>query len=166
MKRRFSSRQLSILRNNIPIERVIVDFLSLHARHSGSKLRFACPVCQRFDTSIHKSSNLARCFSCQRNFNTIEIVKAHFTMSFVDGVNWLMKRNAEVDHTNSAVNQGHQRTPAKIGDVLSEIIPPLPFKTVTESCLEAILERIANLEDGVDRLYLLIEKSGSSASSR
>lgn len=166
MKRRFSQRQLSILRNDIPIERVIVDFLSLHARHHGSKLRFACPVCQSFDTSIHTSSNLARCFSCQRNFNTIEIVKAHLTISFVDSVKWLMQRNAEMEPTNSAVNQGHQTTPAKIGDVLSEILPPLPSKTVTESCPEAILERIANLEKRVDRLYLLIEKFGSSASSR
>jgi hypothetical protein len=166
MKRRFSQRQLSILRNDIPIERVIVDFLSLHARHHGSKLRFACPLCQSFDTSIHTSSNLARCFSCQRNFNTIEIVKAHFTMGFVDSVNWLMKRNAEVGDANGTVNNGHQTVPTKIGDVLSEILQSLPSKTVTESCPETILERIANLEKRVDRLYLLIEKFGSSASSR
>ncbi len=166
MKRRFSQRQLSILRNDIPIERVIVDFLSLHFCHDGSKLRFACPMCQGLDTSILTSSNLARCFSCRRNFNTIEIVMAHLTIGFVDSVNWLMKRNAETDHTNRAVNKGHQTTPAKIGDVLSEILPSLPSKIEPKPCPETILERIAKLEKRVDRLYLLIEKFGSSASSR
>lgn len=166
MKRRFSQGQLSILRNKIPIERVIVQFLSLHSRHDGGKLRFACPQCQSFDTSIHASSNLARCFSCQRNFNTIEIVMTHLKISFVDSVKWLMQRNTEMDNANRTVNNGHQATPAKIGDVLSEILPSLPSKIVTESCPETILERVANLEKRVDRLYLLIEKFDSSASSQ
>ena len=166
MRRRFSPRQLSVLRNNIPIERVIVNFLSLHYRHDGGKLRFACPECQSFDTSIQTSSNLARCFSCQRNFNTIEIVMAHLIINFVDSVKWLMQRNAEMDNENKTVNNGHQWTPSRIGDILSEMLPTLPSKKVTESCPETILERIANLETRVDRLYLLIEKFGSSVSPR
>jgi hypothetical protein len=165
MKRRFSSRQLSILRNNIPIERVIVDSLSLHSRHHGGKLRFACPKCQSFDTSILTSSNLARCFSCRHNFNTIEIVMAHLKIGFVDSVNWLMQRNTEMDNANRTEHNGHQAAPARIGDILSEMLPTLPSKIMAESCPETILERIANLEKKVDRLYFLIEKFGSSVSS-
>jgi DNA primase len=165
MKRRFSPHQLSVLRNNIPIERVIVDFLSIHSRHDGGKLRFACPKCQSYDTSIHISSNQAKCFSCQHNFNTIEIVMAHLKISFVDGVKWLMQRSTEMDDTNRTVNNG-QATPSKIGDILSEILPALPSKKVTEFYPETILEQIANLERRVDRLYLLIERFGSSVSSR
>ena len=166
MTRRFSSRQLSVLRNEIPIERVIVDFLSLQCRHDGGKLRFACPQCQCLDTSILTPSNLARCFSCQRNFNTIEIVMAHLKISFVDSVKWLMQRNAERGNANKTVNNGHQAQPSKVGDILSEMLPTLPPKRATESCPETILERIANLERRVDRLYLLIERFGSSVSSR
>ena len=91
---------------------------------------------------------------------------AHLKISFVDSVKWLMQRNAEMDNANSTLNNGHQATPSKIGDVLSEMLPTLPPKKVTESCPETILGRVANLEKRVDRLYLLIEKFGSSVSSR
>ena len=160
MTRRFSSQQLSLLRNEIPIERVIVKFLSIQNHHNTGKLRFACPVCQGFDTSIHTQSNLARCFACQRNFNTIEIVMAHRKIGFVDSVKWLKQCNTENYSKNEAVtNRKPQTSPSKFGDILSEILPtiPPPAKTVKPSS-ETMLGRIENLEKRVDHLYRLLEK--------
>jgi hypothetical protein len=36
--------------------------------------RFLCPLCNGFDTAVNPKTNLARCFRCEKNFNTIDLV--------------------------------------------------------------------------------------------
>jgi len=73
MTRRYSSKELTFLRNRVPISRVIDTLLELPTRGSEGKLSFACPVCGGFDTSINAAHNLARCFACRKNYNPIRI---------------------------------------------------------------------------------------------
>ena len=145
------------------MEQVIVSFLSLQYRCDSGKLRFACPLCGGFDTSILVKNNLARCFACKRNFNPIEIVMEHLRLGFVESANWLKDRHARTVHETPAAYRKDKASPSSIGSVLSGILSPPPSP---ETPASTIPERIANLEKKVEKLLVLIEKLLSSGSPR
>ena len=156
MNRRFSSRELAFLRNDIPMERVVVSFLALQHRHDSDKLRFACPLCGGLDTSIQPKTNLARCFSCKRNFNPIEMVMAHMKLGFVESVHWLKDRNEQGAAQTPPACRKAQSSPSSIGSILTAILPSLqPFSPDLPP--STLPDRIASLEKKVDRLFALIE---------
>jgi len=86
MKKRFSSEELYAVRNFIPIDFVIRNVVKLRWKLDSKIFRFVCPVCGGFDTAINRHTNLARCFQCERNFNTIDIVMLVRGSSFVESV--------------------------------------------------------------------------------
>ena len=90
MTQRYSKAVLWRLRNDIPVDRVIADILNQPNKVSEGYFRFLCPVCSEFTTAINPKTNLARCFSCQRNFNPIDMVMAVKTYSFIQAVDYLM----------------------------------------------------------------------------
>lgn len=90
MTQRYSKTILRTLRNDIPIERVIADILKQPNKVSEGYFRFLCPVCSEFMTAINPKTNLARCFSCRKNFNPIDMVMAVKTYSFIQAVDYLM----------------------------------------------------------------------------
>lgn len=83
---------LRMLRNQIPIEKVIVTMLNMDVRHTSKWLRFRCPLCYNFHTATNRNTNLARCFECKENFNPIDLVMAVGKYSFVEAVEYLKKR--------------------------------------------------------------------------
>ena len=89
MKKRFSSRELFELRNNIPMEMLIKDSLQLPSKISEGVFRFLCPVCNELQTGINPATNLARCFRCEKNFNTIDLVMLVKKMGFKESVLFL-----------------------------------------------------------------------------
>lgn len=89
MKRRFSSAELFELRNSIPINAVIKDLLLMESKIIDGYFRFLCPVCNEFQTATKMSTNLARCFSCRKNFNAIDLVMIVKNIGFVDSVSFL-----------------------------------------------------------------------------
>jgi len=91
MKRRFSSAQLFELRNCIPINVVIKEILMIDSKTVDGYFRFLCPICHEFQTATKASTNLARCFSCKKNFNTIDLVMIVKNMEFVDSAVFLKK---------------------------------------------------------------------------
>ena len=88
-KQRLSKQQLFLLRNAIPIAYVIEHVLHLPTNCSDGILRFLCPKCQYFLTATNSSTNLARCFRCQINFNPIDIVIASKNISFLNAIQLL-----------------------------------------------------------------------------
>ena len=90
MTQRYSKAVLRRLRNDIPVDRVIADILNQPNNVSEGYFRFLCPVCSEFTTAINPKTNLARCFSCQKNFNPIDMVMAVKTYSFIQAVDYLM----------------------------------------------------------------------------
>ena len=88
---RFSSEQLRTLRNKIPIHKLIENELKIPCKYSEGVFRFLCPLCGEFMASVKKETNLARCFVCNQNMNTIEIVMHEKKMKFVDSVKYLQK---------------------------------------------------------------------------
>lgn len=88
---RFSSRELFEVRNNIPIDALIRDHLKMSSKISDGYFRFLCPLCNEFQTSVKPVTNLARCFRCEKNFNTIDLVMEVKGYGFRDSVLFLKK---------------------------------------------------------------------------
>jgi len=89
MKARFSSRELYDLRNNIPVDMLIRDRLQVPSKIRDGFFRFLCPLCNEFQTAVNPNTNLARCFRCEKNFNTIDLVMAVRGYGFKDSVLFL-----------------------------------------------------------------------------
>jgi len=89
MSKRFSSGYLKFLRNKVPIDTLIATTLDIPSKKSESHFCFLCPLCREFNTSTNPKTNLARCFRCNKNFNTIEIVMTVHNCSFLESVQFL-----------------------------------------------------------------------------
>ena len=83
---------LRMIRNQIPIEKVIITMLNLEVHRTPKWLRFRCPMCHNFHTATNRNTNLARCFDCKQNFNPIDLVMAVAEYDFVDAVEYLKER--------------------------------------------------------------------------
>lgn len=89
MHRRFSADYLRTLRNDIPIHRLIADVLEIPCKVREGYFRFLCPLCSDFNSATNPKTNLARCFRCQRNFNSIDLVMLDKRLNFVEAVEFL-----------------------------------------------------------------------------
>lgn len=101
MKRRFSRQELFAIRNDIPINTVIEKIIP--SRFSEGYFRFVCPICNEYRTSTDPKTNLARCYRCELNYNTIEIVKYSKGLNFVEAVYYLKR------HYQSFLQKGENR---------------------------------------------------------
>ena len=91
MSRQYPPDFLRKIRNEIPIDTVIISLLKLDTRMEYERLRFRCPLCHEYQTSINPKTNLARCFDCKQNFNPIDIVITVDHCGFIDAVEVLKK---------------------------------------------------------------------------
>ncbi|MCP4110401.1 MAG: hypothetical protein GY749_33595 [Desulfobacteraceae bacterium] len=89
MKKHYSPEMLRRLRNDIPITVLIADLLELPSKTSEGYFRFLCPVCSEFDTATNPKTNLARCFRCEKNFNTIDMTMVVKRLNFLETVGYL-----------------------------------------------------------------------------
>ena len=89
MGKHFSSQELYKLRNLIPIDVLIEAKLGIPAKISEGVFRFLCPLCNEFQTAVNPKTNLSRCFRCEKNFNTIDLVMTCHNIGFVDSVKYL-----------------------------------------------------------------------------
>ena len=80
---------LRSLRNEILIADLIRFPLDLPNSFRDSYLRYLCPLCSKFNTAVNPATNLARCFSCNKNFNPIDLVIAVRRCAFLDAVSFL-----------------------------------------------------------------------------
>jgi len=89
MPKRYAKETLRKLRNDIPIAALIADILQLPWKSADGYFRFLCPLCGEFDTATNPKTNLARCFACKQNFNTIDITMIVQRQNFRDAVQFL-----------------------------------------------------------------------------
>lgn len=150
---RICKQELYRLRNEIRIDRLIADFLLIPSKTIDGRFRFCCPLCKAYDTAVKPETNLARCFSCKKNFNTIDLTMLIRKLDFVDSVSFLRQCLA-VDR--APVPQCHttrssQKTPVDIGEVLSSVIPKLrPNESIDAD--QTLSERLLSLEKKVEHL--------------
>ena len=91
MSTHYTADFLRMLRNQIPINEVIIDLLNLEVRNDHELLRFRCPLCDNFHTATNHKTNLARCFDCKNNFNPIDLVMTVENCGFLNAVK-ILKR--------------------------------------------------------------------------
>lgn len=89
MKKLYSKNLLREIRNDIPIKFVLSNLLHIYSKSIDGYFRFLCPICNDFHTATQSSTNLARCFKCERNFNTIDFVMIVKNYSFKKSVSFL-----------------------------------------------------------------------------
>lgn len=121
MRQRFSGQELFILRNHVPIDTLIEKVLMVPCKFSEEFFRFRCPLCGAFNTATNPDTNLARCFYCNKNFNTIEMVMAISKTDFVESVRFLKQC-----HKALTKNRGNRQVTAagnaSQGDLLSPVL--------------------------------------------
>jgi predicted RNA-binding Zn-ribbon protein involved in translation (DUF1610 family) len=162
MTRRFSSAELKFLRNRVPIDRVVETLFGASIQDSNGKRRFACPICGGLDTSVNAVHNLARCFSCRRNVNPIELVMHQLKISFVDSVKWLQSRMPSVHQHTTAMNKTGNAGPCAIGNILSHVIPSPPTSETNAPSMESIVQKVSHLEHRLRQLDRVISELQSS----
>jgi hypothetical protein len=94
----FSSSQLYAMRNQINIEMLIEKTLVIPCAVTKGCFRFRCPLCNGFDTAVNPKTNLARCFHCAKNFNTIDLVMLIRQTNFVQSVKFLQSMHQNDPH--------------------------------------------------------------------
>jgi len=119
MQKKFSSQELFELRNLIPVEMLIREQLEMPSKISEGVFRFLCPICNEFQTAINPANNLARCFRCERNFNTIDLVMTVQRIGFKESVLFLKRLMAKVPDQNKDARQGLQNLVGSIGRTMS-----------------------------------------------
>ncbi len=181
-KRRFTNHELYALRNDIPIDALIEKALYIPSRVAQGHFRFLCPSCKEFNTAVNPDTNLARCFRCEENFNTIDLVMTIRKLDFPGSVRFLQDyhRSASATRsddrrqvaTGSDTHGGWQmkcadrskhssNSPAHIGNILDRMMPSEPER-IPPACnrpaqQNMVNDRILRLEQKVDRLSHQIE---------
>jgi len=120
----FTKQQLFQVRNEIDIDWLINEKLNIERQFNGA-CRFRCPLCQQLNTATQKQTNLARCFSCQKNFNPIDIVIYTKKINFVPSVRFLLslldKKTPQPD-TDKKDNAGSKEHQQKELQVMNRIV--------------------------------------------
>jgi len=89
MSKYFPRHLLYRLRNEIPLERVIIDHLNWPSKRREGRFCFVCPRCGESLTAVNSRTNLGRCFRCEENFNAIDFVMLATCRDFVAAVEFL-----------------------------------------------------------------------------
>ena len=164
--KRFSREELYSLRNHIPIAMVIKNALDIPCRNTEGAFRFLCPLCNEFNTAVNPETNLARCFRCEKNFNTIDLVMVITQSDFVHSIRLLKEYQQK--------NNPKQIQPIKpnakvsvnglehIGNVLKTILPSKPI-TGPGGSGENVSDRLLALEHKLERLAQRIEEIAKSS---
>jgi hypothetical protein len=85
----FSKSELYIIRNEIDVRMLIENTLRIPCRVAQGCFRFMCPLCGGFDSAVNPKTNLARCFACEQNFNSIDLVMLTRQTDFVHSAKFL-----------------------------------------------------------------------------
>jgi hypothetical protein len=185
-KKRFCSDELYVLRNDIPVATLIEHGLEIPSHRRHGRFCFLCPVCKELNTAVNVRTNQAKCFTCDKSFNTIDLVMETRQWEFVDSVRFLRKYYANLpQHTEQrnlkpeipckqpelSRKEEASRGPEHIGKVLAGVMssascvadnPSAPSIDNQDSknpkALQPSNDRILALEQKVENLSHQIEK--------
>ena len=88
MTKYFSRQLLYRIRNEIALPFLLPQLEWPHKMRDG-RLYLLCPRCGEFLTVVNPRTNLARCFPCEVNFNTIDLTMSTRECDFVAAVHFL-----------------------------------------------------------------------------
>jgi hypothetical protein len=160
-KAQYTRNELFILRNHIPVDSLI-EKLGIPSKMSEGYFRFCCPVCCECDTGVNPATNLARCFRCERNYNTIDLVMLVKRSDFIHSVKFLKNIYEQKNKpaTPSALTiKSFPIQPVSVGHVLKAMEPALkeptkapPRNAKHKLTVEKLDDRVRQLEQQISRL--------------
>jgi DNA primase len=157
---RYTRQQLFVLRNHIPIDRVI-EALNIHNAIHDGQYRFNCHVCHKMNTGISRKTNLARCFDCEKSYNTIDLVEEVLGLRFLESAAYLEKIKeqmpAEINQKYPCGKMARQNEMVHIGDVFKSLISPSPDKAASTRALRQESQAISDLRKRVGDLEICIK---------
>ena len=157
MTRLFSAQELYNVRNDIPVSALIETVLNMPTRTTEGVFRFLCPACGEFNTAVNLKTNLARCFSCEKNFNTIDLVMIAEKMNFVKAVRFLKAQEKKSQiRPGSKKTENRSRSPQHIADIIPSIMPKKPVSGHQES-IESISKRVLCIEKKLEQMIHHVE---------
>ena len=116
-KQYYSKQELFALRNHIPINRLI-ESLSIPVKTTDGYFRFCCPQCGKQNTAVNPETNLARCFSCSRNYNPIDLVMVVKGLNFVQSVSYLKPfMDSPLKNPSLDIISTRESTPASLASI-------------------------------------------------
>ena len=164
----FSSSQLYTLRNDINVQVLIEETLRIPSRMTEGCFRFLCPLCNGYDTAVNPRTNLARCFRCEKNFNTIDLVMVVRQADFVHSVKLLQSIHQKDDEGHKPAGRMKLKTPPEksvrapspIGKILDSVMAQkhadVSEKSFDES--KAVQPAVTQLNTYEDRIVILEQK--------
>jgi DNA primase len=160
-KTQYTRNELFVLRNHIPVE-ALIQQLGIPSKMSEGCFRFCCPVCREFDTGVNPATNLARCFACEKNYNTIDLVMRVKKSDFIHSVKFL--KTIHEQKTNPAapspsISRPPDGQPVSLANILKAMAPALQNRTEVPSIIsksqltmEMLNERVRQIEHQVIHL--------------
>ena len=123
-KQRFSDEQLFTVRNNIPLQWLIEVVLKRPCKEVEGIFWFLCPCCGELRCAINARINLARCFLCQKNFNTIDLTMAECKSGFIEAVDFLEQHLVTNSRPNFLIKPGSHKTNklVSLNEILRDVI--------------------------------------------
>jgi len=169
------------MRNEIDVRMLIEKSLRIPCRVTQGCFRFMCPLCQGFNTAVNPKTNLARCFACEKNFNTIDLVMLIRQTDFVHSATFLqsvLQKNvsspkpdihqaiSDSNHKNGcrpihkALSGKSDKGPCHIAKIIGDVLPSddgLPEKPIA-ALEKANEDRITKLEKQLEQMGRQIQK--------
>lgn len=163
-QRFFSSSQLYALRNQISVQVLIEKTLNIPCRVTKGCFRFLCPLCSGFDTAVNPKTNLARCFRCEKNYNTIDLVMLTRQTDFVQSVKFLKAIHQKDD-------QGHHHLDVKAisasnRQAQGRLNPKSPSQTSLQSIGEILVSVLPPIHGGIAENRKVASKSNQPMTDR
>lgn len=157
----FSRSELYVLRNDIGID-ALIKALHVPCETRAGRFAFLCPLCRGYSTGVNHKTNLARCFDCQKNINTIDMVMIVRQSDFVSSVRFLKKLHGSRPDSSGCndPNDTKQRSShdAKhIGQILNSLETP-SHNCQGQSGDQDINARIFKLEQKTTALGLQVNE--------
>jgi transcription elongation factor Elf1 len=160
---RLSKRLLHDLRNRVPIRELIARELGIRHRMDGAIFRFECPLCGSFHTSVKKTTNLARCFACEVNFNPIDMMMAVRKIDFRQSADFLARLLESGPGKKQTIRGAGGLS--EIGEVFSES-NILPEQKEIERRFQSMEKDIEGLKKRMDGLHNFLVSKYSRRNSR
>lgn len=159
--RRISSQELHSLRNDIPIDAVIKNALDIPWKNTQGCFRFLCPLCHEFNTSINPATNLARCFRCEKNFNSIDLVMMITRRDFISSIRFLRTYQSKNHNRTKQLKpntKSHKGSASHIRNVLKPIMTQMSSTASSRESGENLSDRVMALEKKLEWLGHRIEE--------
>jgi hypothetical protein len=89
------------------------------AKQSDGYFRFQCPNCKELRATVNPKNNLAHCFTCDKNFNNIDLMIQGYDFLPAFGIleKWLLQYRRDLDRRTPSEQTASESTASLLSTV-------------------------------------------------